>query len=384
MADITTNLLPERARLESGDSFLVDTAAGTGRISIGNAKNQLTRGENILDNTYFLDPIDQRNGHIVESGVTYYSDAALTTSAGTTSSAMTAQYVNGTYGTITINGTTYYVAAANVVRGYVKNTYSIDRWKLTGNGGQKLELLNDGALITSTAAYGAYWEQLVDPDLCRALVGKQLCLSVIGTENSGEFVVSVYFNGVWTTGVAVKNGLAMHVFKTPENLKGLRISIAANGTGTTKVAAIKLELGEHQTLAHQDASGNWVLNDPPPNKALELLKCQRYYCKIKNDRSDRPINVCYGSSARADNTFSNFLIPIPARMRAIPAVKFTMLNLYDINTGQLFELTADNISVISMTDSYIHVNAHGNSVPSGKLYLYTLPENEEITISADL
>ena len=41
--------------------------------------------------------------------------------------------------------------------------------------------------------------------------------------------------------------------------------------------AAKLELGPVQTLAHQDASGNWVLNDPPPDKALELLKCQRYY-----------------------------------------------------------------------------------------------------------
>lgn len=41
--------------------------------------------------------------------------------------------------------------------------------------------------------------------------------------------------------------------------------------------AVKLELGDQQTLAHQDANGNWILNDPPPNKALELLKCQRYY-----------------------------------------------------------------------------------------------------------
>ncbi len=66
-----TNLLPERARLENVDSFLVDTAAGTGRLSIGNAKSQFAIGENILDNWYFLDPIDQRNGHIVESGVAY-------------------------------------------------------------------------------------------------------------------------------------------------------------------------------------------------------------------------------------------------------------------------------------------------------------------------
>ena len=45
--------------------------------------------------------------------------------------------------------------------------------------------------------------------------------------------------------------------------------------GETLLAA-KLELGLVQTLTHRDASGNWVLNDPSPDPALELLKCQRY------------------------------------------------------------------------------------------------------------
>lgn len=39
------------------------------------------------------------------------------------------------------------------------------------------------------------------------------------------------------------------------------------------VMAVKLELGSIQTLAHQDADGNWILNDPPPDKGMELLKC---------------------------------------------------------------------------------------------------------------
>lgn len=51
-------------------------------------------------------------------------------------------------------------------------------------------------------------------------------------------------------------------------------AITAEGT---LIRAAKLELGSQQTLAHQDADGNWVLNDPLPNKALELLRCQRYY-----------------------------------------------------------------------------------------------------------
>lgn len=43
---------------------------------------------------------------------------------------------------------------------------------------------------------------------------------------------------------------------------------------------VKAELGSVSTMAHQDEDGNWVLNDPPPNKALELAKCQRYQVVI--------------------------------------------------------------------------------------------------------
>lgn len=52
--------------------------------------------------------------------------------------------------------------------------------------------------------------------------------------------------------------------------------ISWHNVAAANCIAAKLELGSRQTLAHQDASGNWVLNDPPPNKALELAKCQRY------------------------------------------------------------------------------------------------------------
>ena len=56
----------------------------------------------------------------------------------------------------------------------------------------------------------------------------------------------------------------------------MQCSIRTYTTEKWVIKAVKLELGAQQTLAHQDAEGSWVLNDPPPNKALELAKCQRY------------------------------------------------------------------------------------------------------------
>lgn len=60
--------------------------------------------------------------------------------------------------------------------------------------------------------------------------------------------------------------------------EGKRFQITANGE---TIIAAKLELGGAQTLAHQGKDGNWILNDPPPNYALERAKCQRYFLRMK-------------------------------------------------------------------------------------------------------
>lgn len=49
--------------------------------------------------------------------------------------------------------------------------------------------------------------------------------------------------------------------------------------GSVDILAAKLELGDKQTLAHQDASGNWVLNEIP-DYGEELRKCQRFYRRL--------------------------------------------------------------------------------------------------------
>ena len=113
-------------------------------------------------------------------------------------------------------------------------------------------------------------------------------------------------------------------------------SISANGE--TLIAA-KLELGDQQTLAHQDKDGNWVLNDTPPDKALELAKCQRYFLIL---------------GGRVVGHADWFFIPTPVSMRANPALSLikpgtitygngkTASNIKDI---QFYALTSNGISL---------------------------------------
>ena len=61
---------------------------------------------------------------------------------------------------------------------------------------------------------------------------------------------------------------------------GFRDTGSSGGNDGLYIKAAKLELGPVQTLAHKDENGNWILNDPPPSKALELAKCQRYFERL--------------------------------------------------------------------------------------------------------
>lgn len=72
--------------------------------------------------------------------------------------------------------------------------------------------------------------------------------------------------------------------------------------------AAKLELGPVQTLAHKDENGNWILNDPPPNKALELAKCQRYFVSFGQ------YTILYKS------TLGDLTLDTPVLMRTFPAI----------------------------------------------------------------
>lgn len=83
-------------------------------------------------------------------------------------------------------------------------------------------------------------------------------------------------------------------------------------TSSVKYYAAKLELGDTQTLAHQDAGGNWVLNDPSPNFQQELAKCQRYqYVPSASASGYRLIGI---GVATSDSNIRVFMhLPVPLR-----------------------------------------------------------------------
>lgn len=84
----------------------------------------------------------------------------------------------------------------------------------------------------------------------------------------------------------------------------LVMQFAINVGSSYKVKAVKLELGDTQTLAHQDAAGNWVLNEVP-DYGTELLRCQRYY-QLFTSAEKRPTDKRdFKPELRTDATSAN-------------------------------------------------------------------------------
>lgn len=76
---------------------------------------------------------------------------------------------------------------------------------------------------------------------------------------------------------------------------------------TISMIAVKLELGTQQTLAHQDADGNWVLNEIP-DYGEQLARCQRYF-QLYSSADLRPAKaVDCRPTMRADPSQSTIVV----------------------------------------------------------------------------
>ena len=171
-------------------------------------------------------------------------------------------------------GETEYVVGTNEERA---TRYTIDRYILEG-------------YATSLKVADGYiefhpeerWSNLYQKIECgKDLAGEMVTLSVLYRAYNYKGHLFGYTNAA-TLNSAFKeqtDGFEMCVYtvKVPENAKTYSFRFYINGnSGVLQIKAAKLELGPVQTLAHKEGD-TWVLNDPPPNRALELAKCQRYY-----------------------------------------------------------------------------------------------------------
>ncbi len=192
---------------------------------------------------------------------------------------------------------------------YTAKGYTIDRWIITGG---TLTLSDSGLAFDNTD--GASSVEMYEMLEMTSFLGKEISFSVIANDKliSARGVVPL------TTGSAViydDKKIALLLRLMDSGFPAGSIWVYPGNKYT--ISAAKLELGPVQTLAHQDAAGNWVLNDPPPNKAPELTKCQRYQYIVNT--IGNPVALFGQGPVRSDGASATVTIPIP-NMRSYPAL----------------------------------------------------------------
>ena len=262
------------------------------------AAAQRCSNRNLLDNWYFANPVDQRGGYVVPPGANYREITSPQAIIGQTDKYYTATLDEYDNAHIFVDGVERWVSAVDgihAVRGYTSDGYTIDRWKMWIDVGTIL-IETDGILLDATDS-AITWCQVAESPLISAIAGKTVTMSILYTAvtdltpataimvNTSDGVVNHVRLGTNAGVTDCRSG----TFTLPSNTTFPCWVYVAKGQ-KIKIHAIKLELGSQQTLAHQGANGNWVLNDPPPDKNMELLKCQRYY-QLYSSADKRPVKT---------------------------------------------------------------------------------------------
>ena len=264
---------------------------------------------NLLDNWYFVDPINQR-------------------------------------------GQTEYTASG----------YTIDRWRM-GISACSVSLSPNGSVsaVVLGAGYGQFVQQLENAEQFQ---GKQLTVSLLCSNTDGEQLYLLLNDGKQQVGATIKDGLVSASMNIDENPTTIFCGIQNNNpelVASLCPIAMKLELGPFQTLAHQDVEGNWMLNDPPPNKAQELAKCQRYQVVLNTNLGGA--YTPFGTGVVISQNFARVIIPLPATLRATPTIstdgQFVLQpNMKEI-TDLMFDAVNKNIVTLEAISSDLNV---GNCV----------------------
>lgn len=281
--------------------------------------------------------------------------------------------VNGKTGTVVLNGDDIYTNSQNTAtignvldnianpnlldnwyfgnpvnqRGqtsYTGSGYTIDRWRNAST--HATTTIADGVIkVQSTENLSApyqMWAQYLEtpvvgiPATCSILITAiegSVALLWGNTTNSADRVTSTVIS---TPGLYSITGVCS------AGPQVVALSKRGSGANSVEIAASKLELGDTQTLAHQDDGGNWILNEIP-SYAEQLARCQRFFYKLKTP-SSYAARFFNGFAYNADTV--RLTLPLPVPMRALPTltVNNVTLMVYDGSGGSGVAATEPEIT----------------------------------------
>ena len=294
------------------DQFTMDNF--NQRINETNIALQSKPNPNLLDNWYFVNPVDQRGGYVVPPGVGYYSDLAGTTVAGTTDAYYNVDRTSG-HDMIKVNGTDYFIDIRNAVRGYTDdiNGGSIDRWHAPDYSNQAICIMTDCVRLISTGDYGRIIQK-IPADITQYIKDKTVTISIL-TKNANPLMTLTRAFNTMAGGIELNFDFKIYTTVSDDGTGVLYLHQIGNNT-YTDILAVKLELGTQQTLAHQDDNGVWVLNEIP-DYGEQLRRCQRYFWRSwtgERNTQNSILGIVFANNIRITG------FDYPVEMRTKPSI----------------------------------------------------------------
>lgn len=255
----------------------------------------------------------------------------------------------------------YFANPANQ-RGQMKYTeswkYSIDRWLCAGDG--KVTIA-DGHCVFYGAVDQGLSVQMSDIEskiLTASLLfadGSLLSESAVDTNQSIDIP---FWSNIKDTYCGLNStDLSGH--------RRFRLYFNKN----TPILAAKLELGDTQTLAHQDSSGNWILNEIP-DFVEQLRRCMYYAEKIEDGNTPVITNATF---IPAGATSATFVLPYE-RKRTSPSIRFNDVSNYRVivrsMSGNTSAFGISNISILDVGTTKASVLVTFSSATSQDWYGY--------------
>ena len=263
--------------------------------------------------------------------------------------------------------------------------YTIDRWKWgTANG--MAVIVDAGIEVKRTTSTRVILNQALTTDretFQKMFSGRTVTISALFGQTLRHATLTIPTDDTsdWYPGGTASEKVddmyvRLSIYGSTRNFNlSFDVYVSTGGNGGGLVTAVKCEYGTQQTLAHQDADGNWVLNDPPPDKVLELLKCQRYYRVLDWGTSVYAL----GFPGMVTNAARDvvFQIPNAVSFRAIPSVSVSsdfkvQLRNHAGYIGSSAGLVPSSLRIstvprqvpsISMTANFDGVDLGDNNVP---------------------
>lgn len=235
---------------------------------------------------------------------------------------------------------------------YTGIVYTIDRWK--SRVASQTVSVEDGCIKTSSPTATGYLTQYLESCPPGKYTASVLVKSVSGTPtSSGNYAVLYTSDGTNTLGAAYIKTTGLHSFTFDASVNVSTFQLQTYTGCTIEIVAAKLELGDTQTLTHQNADGSWRLNEIP-NYGLQLEICRRYYQRLRT-YGTYALPLAFGHMA--STTAGRVALVLPTPLRAVPtmtatSVKFSVRSAstnVNLSATPTVFLTLGNVIHLSLT-----------------------------------